>query len=77
MRGGRVNLQKAAEVAIHDFRSGAWGRITLETPVEFAQWLAAGQAQDAQRQARRQAGRRKPQPLREPTAPDLGDGAAE
>jgi ribosome biogenesis GTPase A len=49
--GGRVNMQKAAEMAIHDFRSGAWGRITLETPAEFAQWLAAGQAADAQRQA--------------------------
>ena len=49
--GGRVNLQKAAEMAIHDFRSGAWGRISLETPDEFAQWLAAGQAADARRQA--------------------------
>ena len=34
--GGRVNLQKAAELVINDFRSGAWGRITLETPDEFA-----------------------------------------
>jgi ribosome biogenesis GTPase A len=39
--GGRVNLQKAAEIAIHDFRGGAMGRITLETPDELAQWLAA------------------------------------
>ena len=44
LSGGRVNMQKAAEMAIHDFRSGAWGRISLETPDEFAQWLAAGQA---------------------------------
>ncbi|MDH4390319.1 MAG: ribosome biogenesis GTPase YlqF [Aquabacterium sp.] len=51
LSGGRVNMQKAAEMAIHDFRSGAWGRITLETPDEFAQWLAAGQAADARRQA--------------------------
>jgi len=59
--GGKVNLQKAAEMAIHDFRSGAWGRITLETPEEFAQWLAAGLAADAQRQVR-QASRRAPKP---------------
>ena len=57
--GGRVNMQKAAEMAIHDFRSGAWGRISLETPDEFAQWRAAGEAADAQRQAR-QASRRTP-----------------
>jgi ribosome biogenesis GTPase A len=47
--GGRVNLQKAAEIALNDFRSGAWGRITLETPEEFMQWWAQGQAIDAQR----------------------------
>ena len=51
--GGHVNLQKAAEIAINDFRTGAWGRITLETPAQFAQWWAAGQVRDAQRQARR------------------------
>ena len=51
--GGKVNMQKAAEMAIHDFRSGAWGRITLETPAEFAQWLAAGMVADAQRLARK------------------------
>ena len=49
--GGQVNLQKAAEIAINDFRSGAWGRITLATPDEFAQWWAQGQAQDAERRA--------------------------
>ena len=51
--GGQVNLQKAAEIAINDFRAGAWGRITLETPVEFARWWAAGQALDAERRTRR------------------------
>jgi len=50
--GGAVNLQKAAEIAINDFRSGAWGRITLETPAEFGHWLTQGQAREAQRQAR-------------------------
>ena len=61
LAGGRVNLQKAAEITLNDFRSGAWGRITLETPDEFAQWLAAGQAGDAQRQAKKDArGKKKP-----------------
>jgi ribosome biogenesis GTPase A len=51
LAGGRVNLQKAAEIAIDDFRTGAWGRITLESPDEFAQWWAEGQALDAKRRA--------------------------
>jgi ribosome biogenesis GTPase A len=52
---GKVNRQKAAELVIHDFRSGAIGRITLETPQEFAQWLADGQKRDAQRQVKKDA----------------------
>ena len=51
LAGGQVNLQKAAEVAINDFRSGAWGRITLETPEEFARWWAQGQLREAERRA--------------------------
>jgi ribosome biogenesis GTPase A len=53
LAGGQVNLQKAAEIALNDFRAGAWGRITLETPDEFAQWWADGQALDQKRRARR------------------------
>ena len=52
--GGRVNTTKAAELVIHDFRSAALGRVTLETPEEFAQWLAAGQQADAERSLRKQ-----------------------
>ena len=51
LAGGQVNLQKAAEIAINDFRTGAWGRITLETPEAFVQWWAAGQALDEDRRA--------------------------
>ncbi|HET7864366.1 MAG TPA: ribosome biogenesis GTPase YlqF [Burkholderiaceae bacterium] len=64
LAGGQVNLQKAAEIAINDFRTGAWGRITLEAPDEFAQWQAAGQALEAERQARREARNKKPKPQR-------------
>ena len=51
--GGAVNTQKAAELLIADFRSGALGRITLETPEEFTRWLGAGLKADADRDARK------------------------
>jgi ribosome biogenesis GTPase A len=53
--GKRVDLQKSAEIVIHDFRSATLGRITLETPKEFLQWLAVGQAKDAERQVKKDA----------------------
>ncbi|MCZ8252202.1 MAG: ribosome biogenesis GTPase YlqF [Hylemonella sp.] len=58
MAGNQVNLQKAAELLIHDFRSGALGRITLETPEEYARWLAEGRKLDAERQLRKDELRR-------------------
>jgi ribosome biogenesis GTPase A len=53
--GQQINYQKAAEIAIYDFRSAVMGRITLETPEEFARWLAEGQTLDAQRQVKKDA----------------------
>ena len=53
--GGKVDTTKAAELLIHDCRSAALGRITLETPQEFAQWLAEGEQRDALRQAKKDA----------------------
>ena len=53
--GGRVNTTKAADIVIHDFRSAALGRITLETPTEFATWLALGEQADAERAVRKEA----------------------
>jgi ribosome biogenesis GTPase A len=50
MSGGRVNMQKAAEVVINDFRSAALGRITLETPEQFVAWRDAADAAEAERQ---------------------------
>jgi len=52
---GRINTQKAAEIVIQEFRGMTLGRITLETPEEFAQWLAAGQLLDAERLAKKVA----------------------
>ena len=75
--GGLVNMQKAGEVVLNDFRASAWGRITLETPEEFVRWWAVGQQRDAERQAKRDAreaskrgGRRTPNPANE----DAEDG---
>ena len=57
--GGLPNAQKAAEIAIHDFRSGSWGPTTLETLEEFAQWTAQAAVLDAEREAKRAARRGK------------------
>ena len=51
--GGRANLQKAAEIVMHEFRQGLLGRVTLETPEEFAAWRAAGAVVEAERHERR------------------------
>jgi len=53
--GGRVNLQKTAEIVMTDFRTAILGRITLETPTEFEAWRAVGLAEDAKRQAKKDA----------------------
>ena len=55
MSGGRVNLQKTAEIVMTDFRTATLGRITLETPEQFECWLAAGLAKDAERAAKKEA----------------------
>ena len=52
---GKVNLQKAAEIVIGEFRTATLGRVTLETPQEFAQWLAAAQQQEEERLAKKEA----------------------
>lgn len=53
MSGGRVNLQKAAEIVITEYRTHVLGRITLETPAEFEQWCAVAAVADAERQAKK------------------------
>ncbi len=45
--GQRVDVQKAAEIVIQDFRTGTLGRVTLETPAEFGAWLAQSMADEA------------------------------
>ena len=51
--GARVDLQKAAEVVLNDFRSTALGRITLETPAQLAAWVVAAEIDEAGRAARK------------------------
>ena len=53
--GGRINTPKAANIVIQDFRANALGRVTLETPEEFAQWLKQGKQADAERALRKKA----------------------
>ncbi len=48
--GGRVNLQKAAEILMYEFRQGVLGRISLETPEEFKAWADAAAIADAERE---------------------------
>ena len=55
MTGGRVNVQKSAEIVMTDFRTATLGRITLETPEEFEAWRAVGVLRDAEREAKKQA----------------------
>jgi ribosome biogenesis GTPase A len=55
--GGRINTQKAAEVLLVDFRSGALGPITLETPEEYEVWLREALRVEAERAEARQAER--------------------
>ncbi len=55
MSGGRVNLQKAAEILLNDYRSATLGRITLESPEAFATWLAAAEAEEARKAAEKAA----------------------
>lgn len=53
--GGRINYQKAAENVLTDFRAGQIGRITLETPQQWATWLKAGRQKEAAAKAEREA----------------------
>lgn len=53
--GGRVNVQKTAEIVLTDFRTATLGRVTLELPQEFDAWSAAAAVHEAERAARLEA----------------------
>ena len=55
--GAKVDLQKAAEIVLNDFRSSILGRMTLETPEQVGQWVSEGQADHDRRVAERTAQR--------------------
>jgi ribosome biogenesis GTPase A len=40
LKGGRVDYEKAGNALVHDYRSGALGRISLETPDTRAAMMA-------------------------------------
>lgn len=77
MTGARVNIQKAAEIVLTDFRTAVIGRITLESPQEFVTWRAAGLLHEAEREAlklARKQGRRGGGPAA--PQPEPADGEA-
>jgi ribosome biogenesis GTPase A len=51
MAGGRINLQKAAEIVLHELRGCGLGRITLETPQDLSRWQAEAAVKEAERAA--------------------------
>lgn len=55
LSGGRIDHQKAAERVLTDFRTGQIGRITLETPNQWAAWLKKARQEEAVLQAERNA----------------------
>jgi ribosome biogenesis GTPase A len=57
VRGGAVQMHKAAEALLMDFRQGSLGRITLETPAEMAAWRQAAADAEAHKSAEQEAAR--------------------
>ena len=57
VRGGGVQMHKAAEALLMDYRQGLLGRITLETPDEMTAWQHAEAEAAARRQAEQEAAR--------------------
>jgi ribosome biogenesis GTPase A len=55
--GGRVNIQKASEIVLSDFRSGAIGRMTLERPDEWRAWEKAAKEAAVLRAAEKEVAR--------------------
>lgn len=52
--GKRVDYQKASEMILTDFRDGMIGKITLETPRQWDNWLDIGKKREAALQADRE-----------------------
>jgi len=57
VRGGGVQMHKAAEALLMDFRGGQLGRITLETPEEMASWRREAAEEEARKAAELEAGK--------------------
>ncbi|MCL6261802.1 ribosome biogenesis GTPase YlqF [Craterilacuibacter sp. RT1T] len=53
--GGRINIQKASEIVLTEFRDGLIGRLSLERPDEWAVWKKRAKELIAERAAAKQA----------------------
>jgi len=58
IRGGAVQMHKAAEALLVDFRGGQLGRITLETPEEMTAWRHAAAEEEARKADAQEAARK-------------------
>lgn len=74
-KGGVINLHKAGELLLSEFRAGLLGRITLETPEEILAWRAAAQQEQARRDADRAAAKQAERLKRSGRRIDAGDAA--
>jgi len=57
IRGGGVQMHKAAEALLVDYRQGLLGRITLETPEDMTAWRQAAAAEEARKAEQAEADR--------------------
>lgn len=57
IRGGAVQMHKAAEALLMDLRGGSLGCITLETPAEMAAWRQAAADEEERKAAEAEAAR--------------------
>lgn len=48
MTGGIIDRQKISEIVIQDFRDGKFGKISLETPDMWQEWIASAIADEEQ-----------------------------
>jgi ribosome biogenesis GTPase A len=55
VRGGGVQMHKAAEALLMDYRQGLLGRLTLETPAEMTAWQKAAAEAEERKAAQREA----------------------
>ena len=57
--GGRINLHKACEILLHEYRNGSLGKISLERPQMIEQEIIEQKALEEKKQAKKETKKRK------------------